>query len=53
MPNTPVDEEKLASAFRWLDKAIAMEAEGKSPGLVGKAMERACMLEKEALGIKA
>lgn len=47
-----IDEEKLASAFRWLEKAIVMEAEGKSEGLVGKALERACMLEKEALGIK-
>jgi len=47
-----VDQEKLDSAYRWLDKAIAMEAEGKSPGLVTKALERACQLEKDALGIK-
>lgn len=47
-----VDEVKLEAAYRWLDKAIVMETEKKSDGLVGKALERACMLEKEALGIK-
>lgn len=47
-----IDQEKLASAYRWLEKAIVMEAEGKGAGLVGKALDRACALEKEALGIK-
>lgn len=47
-----MNSEKMESAYRWLDKAINMEAEGKSPGLVDKALERAVSLEKEALSEK-
>lgn len=40
--------EKMAEAYRWLDKAIQMEAEGKSKSLVDKCLEKACGYEIEA-----
>lgn len=47
-----MDEEKMAAAERWLEKAIQLEKEGKSSGLVNKALEKACDLEKQALASK-
>lgn len=44
-----MNTEKMESAYRWLDKAIQMEKEGKSSGLIDKALQKACDLEKEAL----
>lgn len=42
------NQEKLAEAYRWLDKAITMEAEGKSKSLVDKCLGKACAYEIEA-----
>jgi hypothetical protein len=42
------NQEKYDSAHSWLDKAVKMEADGKPPGLVNRALEKACELEKEA-----
>ena len=45
------DTQKMAEANRWLDKAISYEADGKPDKFVDMALEKACKLEREALGI--
>lgn len=54
MPINPIDLPKtriegIAKAWSWLDKAIAMEADGKNVSLVNRALERACELENHAV----
>lgn len=44
-----MNEEKMAQAERWLERALQYEAENKAPGLVDKALQKACDLEKEVL----
>lgn len=39
-----------AAAERWLAKAVQMEAEGKPPGLVNKALDKAVEYENAANG---
>ena len=45
------DETKLAEANRWLEKAVQYEVEKKSAKIVDMALDKACKLEREALGI--
>ncbi len=44
------DTDHRASAERWLNKAVQMEAEGKPTGLVNKALDKACEYEDQANG---
>ena len=50
--DSPVDQIKLEAAYRMLNSAINYEKDGKSPSLINRALDRACDLEKEALGLK-
>lgn len=58
MPINPTDLPKtriegIAKAWSWLDKAVVMEAEGKSASLVNRALDRACEFENYAFTLPA
>lgn len=40
--------ENIGEARRWLEKAIAMEKEGKSVKMIDMALDRACAFEAHA-----
>lgn len=42
------NQEILARAYTWLDKAIKMEEDGKSESMVNRALQKAVDLENEA-----
>lgn len=49
-----IDPEKMSEAHRWLDKAVAFEAdETKTEKMVELAFTKALKLEREALGLDA
>lgn len=47
------DTAKMEEANNWLAKAISFEANGKPEKFVNMALDKACKLEREALGIPA
>ncbi len=40
--------ELIAKSYHWLDKAVDMEAEGKTGKMVGMAFDRALAFENKA-----
>jgi hypothetical protein len=46
--NLMPDKTKLETAYRWLDKAITFESEGKSQKMIDMAFAKAVALENEA-----
>lgn len=42
------NKEILAKANEWLDKAVRLEADGKSERMVSMALDKAVALENEA-----
>lgn len=46
--DTQDKEHNLSEARRWLDKALALEAEGKSEKMVSMALDKAVKFENAA-----